>query len=108
MIEESVKISECPGWLVKPRSRRIAEFSIADVMFLRLFQRPGLTWKVERDPLPEDGRLIGVKYDVMRGAFLLYVESETFDEVPEAEMPPLVSAPTLHVSVTDADPEEGE
>lgn len=105
MIDQTVQISECPGWLVKPRSRRIAEFIIADGMFVRLFQ-PGLTWRVERNPLPADARLIGVRYDVLRGSWLCYIESETFEEMGVNALPTRVPAPILHVEVIDAEPEK--
>lgn len=108
MIEQTVNLAEHPGWIERPRSRRIAEFSIADSMLLGLFMRPDLTWRVEHDPLPEDARLVGVQYRAITGTWAVYIESETFDEVGEAKLPPPLKAPTLSVQM-DARPEgEGE
>jgi len=97
MVDDSVKISERPGWFVTPKSRRIAEFFVADGTLLRLFQRPGVTWSVEANPLPADARIVGVEYALIPGGWRIFIESETLRDVPENELPPMVPPMTLHV-----------
>lgn len=77
MIRETVSLSEHPGWIVKPRSRRLAEFSIADSLLIALLQRTDLTWRVDGNPLPDDAAIVGVQYRAISGAWAIYVESET-------------------------------
>lgn len=101
MIEHTMRLSERPGWSVTPRSRRLAEIRINDEGFLKLFL-PGLTYRVESDPYPEDAHIVGVEYDFVAQGWRVFVESETFDEVPEAVMPPILPAPVLLVTVIDS------
>lgn len=98
MIDETVRLSERPGWAVKTRSRRLAVVRIVDSTFLSFFS-PGVTYRVVGDPYPDDARIVGVEYSFVAAGWVVYLESETFDEVPESMVPPDLTPPIIHVTI---------
>jgi hypothetical protein len=102
VIDETVRLSERPGWIVKSRSRRLATVRIADGLFLRLFS-PGTTYRIDGDPYPDDARIVGAEYSIFSASWLICLESEMFAEVPESEMPPDITPPSIHVTIERRD-----
>lgn len=103
-MDRSFNVSQRPGWWTRPESRRVAILRFYDNLFRDLF-RPGLTYRVDRPWLPEDANLVGVEYEYITRAWSVYIESETFDVVPESQMPPIIESPSITVSVIE--PEAG-
>lgn len=101
MIEQRQHSSQRPGWFGRPRSRRLVAVAFVDELFLDLF-KPGEKFRIDGDPLPEDVRIVGVEYSILRGAWLVYLESETFEPVPDNMTPPEIRAPLIHPVPSEA------
>lgn len=76
---------------VSSRRRAIVTVSPEILLHLCTMTEP-TTVRVSANPLPEDVRLVGARYDVQRDLWLVVVESATFDEVGDGntypELPP--------------------
>lgn len=90
-----MSVSQRPGWVNKPKSRRVAVASFNDEVILHLF-RSGQAYRVEGGELPDDARIVGVEYSLVRGGWQIYVESQTFEPVPENTLPPEITAPRIY------------
>src|SRR5262245_2879206 len=99
--DQDGQINQRPGWFVKPRSRRLVEAAFVDDLFLHLFSG-GEKFRVDGDPLPDDVRIVGVEYSIVRGAWLVYLESEAFEPVPENMTPPEIRAPIIYAIQSEA------
>lgn len=73
-------------------SRRIAEFPIGGTIFKGLWQTGSVHEKCRVDNgVPEDAKLVGVRYDTWTDRVIFLFESDSFDEVIEGNFPPEVN-----------------
>lgn len=68
--------------------RKTRVLRVAPSLLFHLIRVPDDRARITSAGLPDDVRLLGAYYDDQRAVFRLYVESATFDLVPEGEMPP--------------------
>jgi hypothetical protein len=69
-------------------ARRIRALRIQPSLLIHLIAWPRKSEHLTSTGMPDDARFLDAHYDYERRMFLVYVESETFEEVPEGETPP--------------------
>lgn len=86
------------------KARRIKALRIQPSLLLHLIAWPRKSEYLTSAGLPSDAYFLDAHYDYERRMFLVYVESDTFDEVPEGLTPPALDVVfTVHYQ-----PEAGE
>jgi hypothetical protein len=100
MVEQSMKVSERPGWFGTPQSRRVARMRFYNGFFFDLF-RAGISYRVDQRPFPDDAKIVAVEYEAYPGSWVVYLESETYTEVGEGSLPPFVDAPSIWVEMVE-------
>jgi len=66
--------------------RRIKWVAVSREFLNDLFVGKEVHFKIE-NPLPEDAKIVQIGYDINRNVIMAFVESETFPEVGEADIP---------------------
>lgn len=82
--------------------RRIAVLRVPASLVIAFLQ-PGRTFYVEETPVPEGAKIVGDKFDILRGVWRFLIEHESFDPVPEGVEPP--ELPWAKVNVSLREPE---
>lgn len=75
------------------KTRRVRFMMVNPADFMTLFTK-GLKVKTGFkiiEGLPKDARLLTMAYDGVRGGVMMVVESDTYDEIPITQMPPIES-----------------
>lgn len=75
------------------KTRRVRFMMVNPADFMTLFTK-GLKVKTGFKiigGLPKDARLLTIAYDGVRGGVMMVVESDTYDEIPITQMPPIES-----------------
>ncbi|KKM74386.1 hypothetical protein LCGC14_1400830 [marine sediment metagenome] len=72
-----------------------------------LFQqsKDGRRFKIPENSLPEDVNFLGVNYEAQYNCFMISLESEEFDKVPDGNVLPILEHPVIE---TTAHPHEME
>lgn len=84
--------------------RRRAIIEIDAQQFVDMFKHGNHAFKVEGGAIPDDARVVGARYDVLRDCWEICLESEAFPVVAEWSMPPTLGIrlrPSVTVSVGD-------
>lgn len=74
----------------KPTMRRALIQISAQLLVDMSKAGPPKVLQVLENPLPQDARAVGGRYDSIRDVFELAIESEVFDDIPETKLLPLL------------------
>lgn len=75
----------------KPTTRKVRFMIVNPQDFLMLFTKGMVFNKRAKliDGVPDDALLVGLTVDHVRGGVVLVLQSETYEEIPMTEMPPI-------------------
>ena len=76
------------------KSRRLARIHVTPELVISL--AVGLKVEIDHNDVPDDVLIVGVHYDIDRRVFVVIIESESFDELPELQQAPLLCGPVYH------------
>lgn len=87
-----VETSETPWY---PPTRRVVELCVSQSLIVDMCKATDNPrfYKVTKNPIPDDVRVMRAGYDIQRDCLVFLLESETFDLVDPGVVPPTLDAP---------------
>ena len=83
----------------------VKRFLVGIDSFKHIFTQ-GYSYKVIKDGIPENSRVVATTFDPMTNSMVMFVEHESFESVEHGTMPPAL--PAVTIKYDSPDPEDAK